>query len=115
MTGFAFTSRWTEPRETHQREWAGLACVFAELTEHAALWEKAVVGVGMKKSPLMEKARGEARQQDILEVLKARFGEIPEEVQVKLEALLDPEGLRNLLRLAARCDSLASFHQQAAV
>jgi hypothetical protein len=69
----------------------------------------------MIESPLLaeivEEAKVKAKQQDIVEVLKARFGTIPEEIMVSLRDVQDLEKLNNLIRLAARSADLGDFEQ----
>jgi hypothetical protein len=54
--------------------------------------------------------RGNSRQcADVLEVLQARFGSIPEEDTDTVNAIEDLTAIRRLLRVAARCEQLEEF------
>jgi hypothetical protein len=50
----------------------------------------------------------------IVDVLRVRFGDVPSEVVNALAEIDDSETLRRLLRLAARCESIADFRVQMA-
>jgi hypothetical protein len=50
-------------------------------------------------------------REGIVELLAMRFTAVPEEIVARLEAIVDPAGLRQLLRLAANIDSLTAFEQ----
>jgi hypothetical protein len=70
----------------------------------------------MIQSPLyqeiVEEARREgethARRQVILEILEDRFGPDAKELEVELNSV-EFDGLRDLHKVAARCDSLEAF------
>ena len=53
--------------------------------------------------------RQEGRQEDILELLGARFGAVPTSVIERVSALRDEAVLRRLLRQAALLPSLDAF------
>ena len=57
-----------------------------------------------------EEADWKRRIADILELLED-YGEVPAELQRKLEAETDAEKLRSLLKLAARVQSLEEFER----
>lgn len=52
-----------------------------------------------------------AMREGIVELLAMRFTAVPEEIVARLEAIVDPAGLRQRLRLAANIDSLTAFEQ----
>jgi hypothetical protein len=58
-----------------------------------------------------ERAALEKARTDLLRVLRARLGNIPEEVQAQLRALQDQQKLDELLDVAARCADLEAFRQ----
>jgi flagellar biosynthesis/type III secretory pathway protein FliH len=52
-----------------------------------------------------------AMREGIVKLLAMRFTAVPEEIVARLEAIVDPAGLRQRLRLAANIDSLTAFEQ----
>ena len=58
-------------------------------------WERIAMRKGIRES--------------LLEVLEERFGEVPEEVKGKIEAIYDTEELKNLNRQAVRVTNLSEF------
>ena len=50
-------------------------------------------------------------REGIVELLAMRFAVVPQEIVARLETIVDPAGLRQLLRLAATIDSLTAFEQ----
>src|SRR5947209_1879094 len=82
-----------------------LAAVFAEKTAHAEAWREALRGWDVTGSPLVNEwtaqARAEAlregeaegKAEALLQVLQARFGEVPAEPRSALEAVPDGERL----------------------
>jgi len=64
--------------------------VFAELSEHREPWLKALEGLGMMKSPLMESARQEGRKEGHDEGLKEGLKE--GRVQLLRDQLMDKFG-----------------------
>ncbi len=73
----------------------------------------------MIESPILQeleaeftrKAATETRQNDILNVLVARFGDAAETLEGQLKAV-DFDRLAELVKLAAKCRSLASFRKR---
>ena len=67
----------------------------------------------MIESPLLREieARGriEAHVADIIRVLEARFGEVPEETRARLTGIQDEPLLEDLVGRAARCNDLSAF------
>jgi ribosomal protein S28E/S33 len=45
----------------------------------------------------------------IIDVLDARFGEVPEAVQVRVRSIPDQDRLRRILRRAVQSDSISTF------
>ena len=54
-------------------------------------------------------AMRKAIREAVLDVLDERFGEVPEEVKGKIEAIYDTEGLKRLHRQAVRVTNLSEF------
>jgi hypothetical protein len=48
-------------------------------------------------------------QNDIIDVLEARFGEVPEDIQSRVRSIPEQDRLRRLLRRAAQSDSISTF------
>jgi hypothetical protein len=63
----------------------------------------------MIESPLLQKMIAEAIHEDILVVLKDRFGTVPRDVSKHLAEVVDEKKLRQLLRLALKCPDLGAF------
>jgi len=63
------------------------------------------------EAELTRKGATEARQKDILNFLVARFGEAAENLEGELKAV-DFNRLDELVKLAAKCRSLASFRKR---
>ena len=61
-----------------------------------------------------QEGRLEATQESVLEILE-ELGEIPCELQKKIQKLESIEALMSLLKLAARADSLHTFEEKAEV
>ena len=61
-----------------------------------------------------QEGRLEATQESVLELLE-ELGEIPCELQRKIQKLESIEALMSLLKLAARADSLHTFEEKAEV
>ena len=58
---------------------------------------------------VVEEKVAEARRKDILEVLKVRFKKVPRSLMLKVEAVVNPLELDNLVSLAASCSNLKTF------
>ncbi len=54
----------------------------------------------------------QAKRDDILKFLIARFDEVPEEVARAIGSVEETEELDRLIRLAARCQSIEEFSAQ---
>ena len=59
-----------------------------------------------------EEGRREGKRELIFEFLK-EFGTIPKELEEKINGLEDEEGLKLLVKKAAKADSLESFEKEA--
>jgi hypothetical protein len=63
----------------------------------------------MIESPIFAEWWAQATQQAIQEVLEPRFGPLPPEIAVRLQAVFDNARLRELSRTAALCPDLEAF------
>jgi hypothetical protein len=71
--------------------------------------EEAALEKGIEKG--MEKGRLESKRESVLQVLEARFGAVPEEVQSALSAIEDLKRLETLTRTAATMPDMDTFAQ----
>jgi hypothetical protein len=67
---------------------------------------------GMSEFPLIQKFIAETMHKDIVRVLKARFGDIPEAVAARLRRIRKEERLDALLDYAAVCTDLQAFQRR---
>ena len=67
-----------------------------------------------EKQEGMQEGRLEATRENILELLED-LGEIPEDLQTKLEDLEDLIKLKSLLKIAAKAESLRAFEEKAEI
>ena len=69
----------------------------------------------MIESPLLneliDEKVAERSQQDVLEVLEARFGLVPLDVAQRVKQVRNADNLSQLIRQAARCPDLEAFRQ----
>jgi hypothetical protein len=69
----------------------------------------------MIESPLIQEivseAVHEACHEAILDFLRTRFGEVPEELEKQIRSVVDRDGLRELTRSAAACADLDGFRK----
>ncbi len=63
---------------------------------------------------VLQEGRLEATRENILELLED-LGEIPEDLQTKLEDLEDLIKLKSLLKIAAKAESLRAFEEKAEI
>jgi predicted transposase YdaD len=67
----------------------------------------------MDESPLIQEIvaekKQEARQEDIQDVLQARFGSVPKDIVERLPGVRSEKKLRALVKYAGRCSDLESF------
>jgi hypothetical protein len=70
----------------------------------------------MIESPLLKEivaeATQKAKQEDIVEVLRGRFGKVPEELEQRLQTVRGARKLNSLLRHASRCATLEAFRRR---
>jgi hypothetical protein len=68
------------------------------------------------ETPLMQKVLSERIRDElqgaIVDVLRDKFAEVPEELAVKVRAIQDVQQLRQLISVAARCSDLDAFRAQ---
>ncbi len=65
----------------------------------------------MIESPVIQEIVAERQREDIVKVLKARFGTAASSAEAEVSAV-DVEKLDDTLNLAATCRSLASFRKK---
>ena len=58
---------------------------------------------------ILERGARKSKQEAILKVLEARFGEVDEEIHAGVQGIEDLSCLGELIVLAAKCTSLAEF------
>ena len=63
---------------------------------------------------ILEDVRQEGRQDSILDLLEARFGEVPVEVARRVRDIHDSARLQQLLKVAKDCPDLVTFQAEAA-
>jgi hypothetical protein len=82
---------------------------------HITLFEELALKEGLEKGIQkgiqkgLEKGIVQTAREAILDVLDSRFGEVPDSVRERINALDDDRTLRDLLRRAARVPSLDEF------
>jgi hypothetical protein len=74
---------------------------------HITLFEELALKEGLEKG--LEKGILQTGREAILDVLDTRFGEVPDSVRERVNALCSEPTLKDLLRRAARVPSLAEF------
>ena len=115
-----------EPDARRRADYAGLALVFAELTDCRPLWKQALEGWNVEQSLQVlewqaeaEKrglARGqaEAKVADLLHVLTKRFPRaVPADVERSIRETSDLEQLNHWLDAALDAATLTAFRQKA--
>ncbi len=99
-----------EPETRLRAVYGSLALVFAELAGRKDAWRQSLEGWNMRESMVISGWQAEARRDDLLRVLQARFlVPIPEEVSAAVEAQDDLNELSRWLVLAATAESLDAF------
>ena len=63
----------------------------------------------MIESPLIQELIAQTRHADTLQILETRFGAVPAEIAVPLQAILDDNRLRELHQFAVQCPDLKAF------
>jgi hypothetical protein len=92
-------------------EYAGLAQVFAEATDHADVWIQALKGWNMIQSKVVNGWKAEERVEALLEVLDLRFGSIPSDLETTIRAMSDLATLKKWVAAAVTAGTLADFRQ----
>ena len=106
-----------EPDSRRRSEYGGLALIFAELTPHHAKWVEALKEWNVRESKIVNQwkseGRVEARREDVLKVLQARFPEeVPEEVVQRVNTQEDRNILSDWLIAAATVTTIDQFRAQ---
>jgi hypothetical protein len=95
----------------------GLALVFAEKAGCADAWRNALEGFNVTESKIVQewtaRARAEGNVEMLREVLKAKFGALPADLEAALQRTSDLSALQRWAGLAVRARSLAAFREQA--
>jgi flagellar biosynthesis/type III secretory pathway protein FliH len=65
---------------------------------------------GLKQG--LQLGRQEALREDILEIVKARFGEVPYGLRERIQAIADEAELKRLHRQAALAESMSAFQSK---
>jgi hypothetical protein len=90
--------------------------VFGGLRYSRELLRSLIRREAMKESPtymeIFEEGAVQRSRDDIVDVLSVRFGDVPSEIAGALAEIDDSETLRQLHRLAVRCESIADFRAQ---
>lgn len=63
------------------------------------------------ESPFIIELLAQTRQDNIIQVLEARFGGVPPEVVLQLRAIQDERKLKELNRLTGVCPNLEAFRK----
>jgi hypothetical protein len=66
----------------------------------------------MIESPLINEIVAERTQNNIVEVLRARFDEVPEGIIERLRKITADKKLTTLIKYAVQCPSLESFRKR---
>jgi hypothetical protein len=99
-----------EPDERLRGVYAGLALVFAELAGRSREWELALEGWNVRRSQVMDRARADARREDVLQALELRFhAPVPEDLAEAIQALADLDELTRWFRASLTASSLEEF------
>ncbi len=103
-----------EPDAERQKEYAGLAQVFATWKGHQAVWQPALEDWNVERISIVEewkaKARREEKRTDLLKVLRSRFRtEVPADLKQVIEQEADLEVLSRWFDAALEQPSLEAF------
>jgi hypothetical protein len=60
----------------------------------------------------MEQGRVKTRLQDLLTVLRSRYGEVDAALETRILRIEDPQALEDLIARAAVASSLVQFHRE---
>ena len=66
----------------------------------------------MTESPIIKKLLAERTQDDILQVLEARFETVPVEISTRLRRVRREKTLDELIKYAALCPDLDAFRER---
>jgi hypothetical protein len=95
------TAASAEPDARARSILAALVLTFADLVGQTAAWAASLEGWNVQKSAFLEgfrdEGRLEARRDDLLLLLRKRFGELPAEVVQRVQATTDPARLTECL------------------
>jgi hypothetical protein len=123
MTGggeVAIIARWlelagAEPDGRRRSEYGGLALVFAEAAGCQDAWRQALRGWNVRESQVVNEwineGKAEGKAEDVLDVLRARFQTVPDDIEARVRASVDLQQLTRWLIAAATAPSLDSFRQ----
>ncbi|MBW3598937.1 MAG: DUF4351 domain-containing protein [Planctomycetes bacterium] len=65
----------------------------------------------MIESPLIQEIVAEALHRAILKLLRRRFGDVPVDLETRIQSVLDEDRLTELNGVAGSCASLDAFRQ----
>lgn len=111
----------TEPDERLRSEWCGLVQVLSELSPHSELWQTALEGLNVTRSPFLESIRAEGRKEGraedraeaLMQLLEARFpGQAPVGLLQRIQHHRDLEQLRQWFTTALTASTLDEFLQR---
>jgi hypothetical protein len=106
----------TEPHVSRRTDYGALAAVFAEAVQREDIWDNALKEWNMQESRIVKKwedvGRRENSVESVVEVLQARFGNLPPDLPHQLNSVADLAVLRELLRQAALISSVDDFRKQ---
>jgi hypothetical protein len=83
----------TEPNSRRRADYGALALVFAEAADRQTVWRQALEGWNMIESKQVLEWQNETSRKHLRELLKERFGTIPQSVQQRIDATTDPDRL----------------------
>jgi hypothetical protein len=102
--------------QAHPKDQANLLAVSQVLTRLKFPHPEMLALLGgsevMIESPLITELLAKRTQENILKVLKRRFGKLPHEIATRLRAVVREKELDDLLGLAADCPSLEAFRER---
>jgi hypothetical protein len=111
-----------EPDARRRADYAGLALVFAELTDCRPVWKRELEGWNVEQSLQVLEWQAEAEKRGLtrgkvealLRVVRKRFPPaVPPDVEEQIRAISDPDRLDRCLDAAASASSLAEFRRLA--
>jgi hypothetical protein len=94
----------------HRADYPGLALVFADSVGRLPVWQQALEGFDVWESQVIREWKAEARQSDLLQVLRDRFQtEVPTDLVERVEQTTDLGVLSQWLSAAVTTSSLDAF------